>query len=158
MQWVSLSYLVALAALLIPARRLADAHGRKLLYLYGFVVFAATSAACRLAPSLGALMALRVLHGAGAALMQANNVTLIATSAHPHRLPCRARDPGGCPGCRAGAVAHGQRADDLQPRVAVGILARPARDRVRDLHAANNSLVMPAMPARIAGTGGGCSI
>ena len=54
--------------------------------------------------------------------------------------------------------AHGRRADDLQPRVAVGILARPARDRVRDLHAVNNSLMMRAMPARIAGTGGNCSI
>jgi len=85
-QWVSLSYLVTLAALLIPAGRLADAHGRKLLYLYGFVVFATASAACGFAPSLGALVALRVLQGAGAALMQANSVALIATGAPPHRL------------------------------------------------------------------------
>jgi EmrB/QacA subfamily drug resistance transporter len=85
-QWVSLSYLLTLATLLIPAGRLADAHGRKLLYLYGFVVFAAASAACGLAPSLGALIALRVLQGAGAALLQANSVALIATSAPAHRL------------------------------------------------------------------------
>lgn len=48
-QWVLLAYLLALAALLIPVGRLSDAHGRKLMYLYGFVVFPATSAACGLA-------------------------------------------------------------------------------------------------------------
>ena len=42
-QWVSLGYLLALTALLIPVGRLADAHGRKLTYLYGFVVFTAAS-------------------------------------------------------------------------------------------------------------------
>lgn len=85
-QWVSLSYLVTVAALLLPAGRLADAHGRKLLYLYGFVVFGAASAACVLAPSLAALVTLRALQGAGAGLMQANSVALIATSTPPHRL------------------------------------------------------------------------
>ena len=49
-EWVSLGYLLALIALLVPAGRLADAHGRKLLYLYGFLVFTAASAACGFAP------------------------------------------------------------------------------------------------------------
>jgi EmrB/QacA subfamily drug resistance transporter len=79
-QWVSLSYLLALVALLIPVGRMADAHGRKLLYLYGFVVFTVASAACGLAPSLGALIGFRVVQGAGAALLQANSVALVATS------------------------------------------------------------------------------
>jgi MFS family permease len=33
-EWVSLAYLLTLVALLIPVGRLADAHGRKLFYLY----------------------------------------------------------------------------------------------------------------------------
>ena len=53
-QWVSLAYLLALVALLVPIGRLSDAHGRKLMYLHGFVLFAVASAACGLAPSLGA--------------------------------------------------------------------------------------------------------
>ena len=82
-QWVSLAYLLTLAALLIPVGRLADARGRKLLYLYGFVVFTAASAACGLAPSLGVLIGFRVVQGIGAAMLQANSVALVVTSA-PH--------------------------------------------------------------------------
>jgi hypothetical protein len=38
-QWVSLSYLLGLIAMLAPAGRLGDAVGRKLVYTYGFVAF-----------------------------------------------------------------------------------------------------------------------
>jgi EmrB/QacA subfamily drug resistance transporter len=82
-QWVSLAYLLTLAALLIPVGRLADARGHKLLYLYGFVVFTVASAACGLAPTLGALIAFRIVQGIGAALLQANSIALVVTSA-PH--------------------------------------------------------------------------
>ncbi|MEU3346235.1 MFS transporter [Streptomyces sp. NPDC006700] len=85
-EWVSLAYLLALVALLVPAGRLADAHGRKLLYLYGFAVFTLASAACGLAPSLPALVGFRVVQAAGAALMQANSVALVTTSAPRGRM------------------------------------------------------------------------
>jgi MFS family permease len=85
-QWVSLAYLVILAALLIPVGRVADARGRKLVYVYGFVVFTAASAACGLAPSLGALIAFRVVQGVGAAMLQANSVALVVTSAPRARM------------------------------------------------------------------------
>jgi MFS family permease len=85
-QWVSLAYLLVLTALLVPAGRWSDRAGRKLLYLYGFVVFSCASAACGLAPSLGVLVALRVIQAAGAALLQANSVALVVTS-----VPARTR-------------------------------------------------------------------
>ncbi|WP_415925903.1 MFS transporter [Streptomyces sp. AK02-04a] len=85
-EWVSLAYLLTLVALLVPAGRLADAHGRKLLYLYGFAVFTLASAACGLAPSLTALVTFRVVQAAGAALMQANSVALVTTSAPRERM------------------------------------------------------------------------
>jgi MFS family permease len=85
-QWVSLAYLLALTALLVPAGRWSDRVGRKLMYLYGFVVFAGSSAACGLAPSLGVLIALRVVQAGGAALLQANSVALVVTS-----VPARTR-------------------------------------------------------------------
>ena len=80
-QWVSLAYLLALVALLVPVGRWSDRYGRKLVYLYGFVLFTAASAACGLAPSLAVLIALRVVQAAGAAMLQANSVALVATSA-----------------------------------------------------------------------------
>ena len=62
--------------------RIADAVGRKLLYVYGFGVFTAGSALCGLAPTLGVLIAARVLQALGAAMLQANSVALI-TDATP---------------------------------------------------------------------------
>ena len=80
-QWVSLAYLLALVALLVPVGRWSDRYGRKIMYLYGFVVFAGASVACGLAPSLPVLIGLRVVQAAGAAMLQANSVALVATSA-----------------------------------------------------------------------------
>jgi MFS family permease len=85
-QWVSLGYLLALVALLVPAGRWSDRVGRKLCYLAGFVVFAAASAACGLAASLAVLIGLRLVQAAGAALLQANSVALVTTS-----VPARQR-------------------------------------------------------------------
>jgi MFS family permease len=44
-------------------------------------VFTGASAACGLAPSLLVLVALRVVQAGGAAMLQANSVALVATSA-----------------------------------------------------------------------------
>src|SRR5580700_621177 len=85
-QWVSLGYLLALVAMLAPAGRIADAVGRKLLYGYGFVIFTAASAACGLAPTLGLLVAFRLVQAVGAAMLQANSVALVTTGVPPHRM------------------------------------------------------------------------
>ena len=85
-QWVSLIYLLGLVAMLAPAGRLGDAVGRKLVYTYGFAVFTVASAACGLAPSLGALVALRLIQAIGAAMLQANSVALVTTSAPKARM------------------------------------------------------------------------
>ena len=86
MQWVSLSYLVVLAVLLVPVGRWADMTGRKLLYLYGFGLFSLASAACALAPTLGWLVAGRGFQAVGAALLQANSVALVVLSVPRSRV------------------------------------------------------------------------
>jgi MFS family permease len=85
-QWVSLAYLLGLVAMLAPAGRLGDALGRKLVYTYGFAVFTLASLACGLAPSLGVLIALRLIQAAGAAMLQSNSVALVTTSAPKERM------------------------------------------------------------------------
>lgn len=79
-QWVSLAYLLALVALLVPVGRWSDRVGRKLVYLAGFVVFTVASVACGLAWSLPMLVGLRVVQAVGAAMLQSNSVALVATS------------------------------------------------------------------------------
>ena len=85
-QWVSLSYLLTLVALVAAAGRIADAAGRKLIYLYGFAVFTAASAACALAPTIGLLIAFRVVQAVGAAMLQANSVALVVTSVPKEKM------------------------------------------------------------------------
>src|SRR5579859_1287500 len=63
-----------------------DAVGRKLVYTNGFVVFTVASAACGLAPSLDLLILLRLVQALGAAMLQANSVALVTTSAPKHRM------------------------------------------------------------------------
>jgi len=77
-EWVALAYLLVLVATVATLGRIADAVGRKLLYVYGFGVFTAGSVLCGLAPALTILLAARVLQAIGAAMLQANSVALIA--------------------------------------------------------------------------------
>ncbi|WP_067864314.1 MFS transporter [Nocardia shimofusensis] len=67
--WVVSGYAVTFAALLTPAGRLADALGRRKLFLAALAGFALTSLLCSLAPNAGTLIAGRLLQGATAALM-----------------------------------------------------------------------------------------
>src|SRR6266568_2832332 len=72
-EWISLAYLLTVVVLVVAAGRIADSIGRKAVYLQGFVVFTAASAACALAPGLGWLIGFRVLQAVGAAMLQANS-------------------------------------------------------------------------------------
>lgn len=79
-QWVALSYLLTLVALVAPVGRISDWLGRKSVYVYGFGVFTVASLLCAMAPNLATLIIFRVLQAIGAAMLQANSVALIATA------------------------------------------------------------------------------
>jgi EmrB/QacA subfamily drug resistance transporter len=79
-EWVAISYLLTLAALVVPFGRLADLTGRKTMYTGGFLVFIVGSALCGAAPTLGWLIVFRVLQAVGAALLQANSVAIITAA------------------------------------------------------------------------------
>ncbi|HVU76622.1 MAG TPA: DHA2 family efflux MFS transporter permease subunit [Gaiellaceae bacterium] len=85
-QWVGLIYLLVLVSTVATIGQIADSVGRKLLYVYGFVVFLLGSLACGLAPSLLALDAFRAVQALGAAMMQANSVAIIALALPRERL------------------------------------------------------------------------
>jgi EmrB/QacA subfamily drug resistance transporter len=75
--WVGLSYLLVLVATVTAVGRFADMWGRKLLYVYGFVIFILASALCGFAPDLAALCGFRALQAIGAAMLQANSLAII---------------------------------------------------------------------------------
>src|SRR5690349_9238324 len=70
-EWVVIAYLVATAAVLLTAGRLADMLGRKAVWMAGLVVFTAGSALCGAAPGLAFLIGARAVQGLGGALLMA---------------------------------------------------------------------------------------
>ena len=77
LQWVSASYALVLAVLLLPAATLGDRMGRRRLFLIGLVIFMVGSLACALAPTALALELFRALQGVGGAVLFATATPLL---------------------------------------------------------------------------------
>jgi EmrB/QacA subfamily drug resistance transporter len=84
LSWILSGYAIVFAALLVPAGRWADAFGRKRAFLLGLGIFVAASAACALAPSVGFLVAARIVQAAGGALMLPTSLGLMLPEFGPH--------------------------------------------------------------------------
>ncbi|MBD3880906.1 DHA2 family efflux MFS transporter permease subunit [Phormidium tenue FACHB-886] len=76
-QWVVLSYLLVLTAVVLGAARLGDILGKKRLYLGGLVLFTISSLLCGLSPSVGWLIAFRTLQGMGAVMISALGAAIV---------------------------------------------------------------------------------
>lgn len=78
--WVLAGFVLAFAVLLLPAARVADRYGRRLMFVLGMAVFGAASLWCALSGSLAQLVTARVLQGAGAAMVEPTVLALITTT------------------------------------------------------------------------------
>ena len=76
-QWVLNGYVLALASLTLIGGALADVYGRARMLAMGCIVFGLASAACALAPSVGWLIAARVVQGMAAAVVTPASLALI---------------------------------------------------------------------------------
>ena len=76
-QWVVLSYVLVLTALMLSIARLGDMRGKKRIYQFGLVLFTLGSLLCGASPSVGWLIAFRALQGLGATMMQALGTAII---------------------------------------------------------------------------------
>ena len=83
--WVATAYVLTTASLVLTMGRLGDILGLRRVYVTGFLVFGAGSAACALAPSLGWLIASRVFQATGAAAMFAAGPALVTRTFGPRR-------------------------------------------------------------------------
>lgn len=77
LSWVLSGYAIVFAALLVPAGRWADAFGRKRAFLLGLGIFVLASIGCAVSPSVGLLVAARVVQAAGGALMLPTSLGLM---------------------------------------------------------------------------------
>jgi EmrB/QacA subfamily drug resistance transporter len=80
LQWGLNSYMLAFAALIVAAGRLADVLGRRRCLLVGSLLFAIASLICGIAPTLWVLVIGRVLQGAGGALMLPSGIAIISVA------------------------------------------------------------------------------
>jgi EmrB/QacA subfamily drug resistance transporter len=85
LQWTVSAYTLSFCVLLLPAAALGDRFGRRLMFTAGIAVFTAASAACALAPSAGALIAARLVQGAGGSLIIPLSLTIVAEATPAER-------------------------------------------------------------------------
>ena len=85
LEWIVSGYALTFAALMLIGGKLADAYGRRLVFVLGIVVFTVASLLCGLATSGDMLIASRVLQGAGAAMMNPATLSIIAATFPPRQ-------------------------------------------------------------------------
>jgi len=79
-EWVVSGFILTFAGLLLAGGRLADAFGRRRLFLIGLAVFTASSLLAGFAGGATALVAARALQGIGAALVTPTTLAIISAT------------------------------------------------------------------------------
>ena len=100
LEWIVNAFTLALAVLVLPAGKLADAYGRRRMFVAGLLVFTAASLMAGLAGNGSVLIAARALQGAGAAFSSSAALSIISASFPEH-------ERGTALGVWAGASAVG---------------------------------------------------
>jgi EmrB/QacA subfamily drug resistance transporter len=85
LQWVLDAYTLVLASLLLSAGAVGDRIGRRRVFHTGLIVFTVASLLCSAAPTLGVLIAFRMIQAVGGAMLIPSTLSIIAntfTDAH----------------------------------------------------------------------------
>ena len=85
LEWIVTGYALTFASLMLVGGKVADAYGRRRIFVTGIAVFTLASLLCGLANSTDMLIGARVLQGAGAALMNPATLSIIAATFPPRQ-------------------------------------------------------------------------
>jgi EmrB/QacA subfamily drug resistance transporter len=85
LSWVLNAYNIVFAAFLVAAGRIADLVGRRRMFIFGLELFTAASLLCAIAPSVGLLVAFRVVQALGAAFLVPASLALVLNAFPPDR-------------------------------------------------------------------------
>src|SRR5262245_64917903 len=83
LEWILTGYALTFVSLMLVGGKVADAYGRRLIFVVGIVVFSFASLMCGLSGSADMLIGSRVFQGAGAALMNPATLSIIAATFPP---------------------------------------------------------------------------
>lgn len=76
-QWVVLTYLLSITALIVTVGKVGDIFGRRNVLIIGLLIFTISSLVCGISNSLEMLMAARIFQGLGAAIMMALTMAFV---------------------------------------------------------------------------------
>jgi EmrB/QacA subfamily drug resistance transporter len=79
-QWVANGYLLTLGSLILVGGSLGDVYGERRIFELGVIAFGVFSLGCAVAPSIGVLVAARVLQGVAAALLTPSSLAVIVNT------------------------------------------------------------------------------
>ncbi|MEV4113719.1 MFS transporter [Nonomuraea sp. NPDC049695] len=80
LQWVVDAYVLVLACLGLSGGGIGDRYGRRRVYRIGLIVFSLASLGCGLAPTLGVLIAFRMVQAAGASMLMPVTLSIITNT------------------------------------------------------------------------------
>jgi EmrB/QacA subfamily drug resistance transporter len=90
LQWTVDAYTVVLASLLMLSGSIGDRFGRRRVFIVGLGLFVAASGLCSLAPSIGFLVAFRVLQAVGASMLNPVALSIVTNTFHDPRQRAQA--------------------------------------------------------------------
>lgn len=85
MGWVTMSFLLASVAVLLPLGKIADIAGRKKLFILGNIIVTIASVCCAVSPNAPLLIASRLVQGFGGAMMFGTGTAMITSAFPPHQ-------------------------------------------------------------------------
>ena len=85
-QWIVLSYLLAITMMIVNAGKMGDVFGRRKVFLSGIFLFSFGALLCGLVPNLWALIGSRVIQGLGAATIMTLSVAFISESVAKEKI------------------------------------------------------------------------
>ena len=77
LQWITLSYLLAVTSLIVGIGRIGDIFGKKKIFTCGIVIFTVASLLCGLSTSIYSLIAFRAVQGVGASILMALSFAIV---------------------------------------------------------------------------------
>ncbi|ALB45195.1 MFS transporter [Clostridium beijerinckii] len=69
LQWIALSYLLAVTSLIVGIGRIGDIFGKKNIFIYGIIIFTVASLLCGISTSIYELIIFRALQGIGGSIL-----------------------------------------------------------------------------------------
>ncbi len=85
LSWILNAYNIVFAAFLVAAGRFADLIGRRRMFIFGMALFTVASVLCSVAPSVGVLVAFRVIQALGSACLVPASLALVLNAFPPDR-------------------------------------------------------------------------